>query len=49
MAILLLIGGLALLLAGGEILVRGAVNVAAKFKVSPMIIGLTVVSMGCSV
>jgi cation:H+ antiporter len=48
MAILYVIGGLILLLGGGEVLVRGAVNIAARFKVSPMIIGLTIVSLGTS-
>ena len=42
------IGGLILLLGGGEVLVRGAVSIAARFRVSPMVIGLTVVSMGTS-
>ncbi len=48
MTVLMLIGGLILLLGGGEVLVRGAVNVASRFHISPMIIGLTIVSFGTS-
>lgn len=46
--ILFLIGGLILLVAGGEILVRGSVGLAKRFNVSPLIIGLTIVSFGTS-
>ena len=46
---LLLIGfGLALLGAGGELLVRGASRLAALSRVSPLVIGLTVVAFGTS-
>lgn len=45
---LLLIAGLALLIAGAEALVRGASRVAAAVGVSPLIIGLTVVAFGTS-
>jgi cation:H+ antiporter len=49
MTILLsLIGGLALLVLGGELLVRGAVQAAARLGVSPLVIGLTVVGFGTS-
>lgn len=48
MAWLMLIGGLALLLGGGELLVRGAVQLAERFGISPMVVGLTVVSFGTS-
>lgn len=45
----LLIGcGLVLLFAGGEALVRGAVLVAARARVSSLMIGLTVVGFGTS-
>jgi cation:H+ antiporter len=44
----MLIAGLALLLGGGELLVRGAVQIAERFHISPMVIGLTVVSFGTS-
>jgi len=43
-----LILGFALLVAGGEALVRGAVSVASKFGVSPLLIGLTLVGFGTS-
>ncbi|MCG6122201.1 MAG: calcium/sodium antiporter [Microvirga sp.] len=44
----LLAAGFALLLAGGEYLVRGAVTVARAFGMSPMLIGLTLVGFGTS-
>jgi cation:H+ antiporter len=40
--------GLALLAAGGELLVRGAARLAARFGVSPLVVGLTVVAFGTS-
>lgn len=40
--------GLGLLLFGGEMLVRGAVDVARRLGVSPLIIGLTIVAYGTS-
>ncbi len=40
--------GLALLLGGGELLVRGAADLALRFKISPWIIGLTIVSFSTS-
>lgn len=40
--------GLALLIVGGGILVRGASELAAKFGISPMIVGLTIVGFGTS-
>jgi cation:H+ antiporter len=43
-----IIGGLLLLVAGGESLVRGAVSVANKLGISVIIIGLTIVAMGTS-
>jgi cation:H+ antiporter len=43
-----LIGGLALLMAGGEALIRGAVLLARRLGVSPLIIGLTIVGFGTS-
>ena len=45
---LLIVFGLLLLLTGGDVLVRGAVGIAKRFKVSPLIIGLTIVSFGTS-
>lgn len=43
-----LIGGFILLVAGGDLLVRGAVQVASRFGVSPLVIGLTLVGFGTS-
>lgn len=43
-----LIAGLGLLVAGGEALVRGAAALAARWGVSPLLIGLTVVGFGTS-
>lgn len=40
--------GLALLFAGGELLVRGAVALARRLGVSPLLIGLTLVGFGTS-
>ncbi len=45
---LALVGGLVLLVVGGELLVRGAVRVAAHLGVSPLVIGLTLVGFGTS-
>ncbi len=46
--ILLIVPGLALLIAGGEWLVRGASRLAAALGVSPLVIGLSVVAFGTS-
>lgn len=43
-----LIAGLALLVVGGDILVRGAVRVAGLAGLSPLVIGLTLVGFGTS-
>ncbi|MDH3474331.1 MAG: calcium/sodium antiporter [Rhodospirillales bacterium] len=43
-----LIAGLVLLAVGGEYLVRGAVTVARRLGVSPLVIGLTLVGFGTS-
>jgi len=43
-----LVAGLILLVGGGELLVRGASAMAATFRVSPLVIGLTVVAFGTS-
>jgi cation:H+ antiporter len=45
---LMLIGGLALLVVGAKLLIDGALVIAAYFKVSQVIIGLTVVAIGTS-
>jgi cation:H+ antiporter len=46
--ILLLILGFVFLIAGAEVLVRGAVWIANLMRISPLIIGLTVVAFGTS-
>lgn len=49
MSVYMLIGvGLALLVIGGEVLVRGASSAARKLGVSPLVIGLTLVGFGTS-
>ncbi|ASR53350.1 sodium:calcium antiporter [Blastomonas fulva] len=45
---LFLLLGLVLLIGGGDVLVRGAVRIAERLRLSPMLIGLTVVGMGTS-
>ncbi|WP_262694900.1 calcium/sodium antiporter [Kordiimonas aquimaris] len=48
MAYLEVIAGIILLVVAGDFLVRGAVSVAHKAGISPLIIGLTIVSIGTS-
>jgi cation:H+ antiporter len=45
----LIVFGIVLLVAGGEILLRGAVGLATLLRVTPAVIGLTVVAAGTSV
>lgn len=49
MAILLIVAGFVGLLIGGELLVRGAVVVAERLRISPIVIGVTLVGFGTSV
>ncbi|WP_372422131.1 calcium/sodium antiporter [Salinarimonas chemoclinalis] len=46
--LLLLLAGLVLLVLGGDLLVRGAVEAATRLGVSPLVIGLTLVGFGTS-
>ena len=46
MQYILVAAGLCLLLFGGEMLVRGAVDLARRLGVSPLVIGLTIVAYG---
>jgi cation:H+ antiporter len=46
--VLMVIGGLVLLVAGGELLVRGAVALAERLGVTPLVIGLVIVGFGTS-
>src|SRR5690606_23489734 len=48
MAIFMFILGLILLVVGAELLVRGAVQVAFRVGISPLVVGLTVVAIGTS-
>ena len=48
MSYLLIAAGLALLLIGGEAVVRGSVALAGRLGVSPLIVGLTIVGFGTS-
>ena len=48
MTLVLFVIGLGLLIAGAEVLVRGASRLAAGVGVSPLVIGLTVVAFGTS-
>ncbi len=43
-----LIGGLIILILSGDYLVKGAVSIASKFKISPLVIGMTIVAFGTS-
>lgn len=47
-AVLLVAAGLALLIVGAEVLVRGASALAAALGVPPVVVGLTVISVGTS-
>lgn len=44
----LLLGGFVLLITGGDLLVRGAVQIAERIGISPLVIGLTLVGFGTS-
>lgn len=46
--VLLFLGGLVIVVLGAEMLLRGATRIASMLGVSPIIIGLTVVSVGTS-
>jgi cation:H+ antiporter len=48
MTLLLFFAGLVALVAGAELLVRGASKLALSFGISPLVVGLTVVSFGTS-
>lgn len=48
MSFILLLVGFIFLIKGADYFVEGSSNIAKKFKISPMIIGLTIVAMGTS-
>jgi cation:H+ antiporter len=43
-----MLGGLVILVAGAEVLVRGSVGTALRFGLTPLLIGLTIVAFGTS-
>lgn len=45
---LMVLGGIVVLLTGGDILVRGATALASKMGVPPLLVGLTIVAFGTS-
>ncbi|WP_326538515.1 calcium/sodium antiporter [Pseudorhodoferax sp.] len=47
-ALLLFLGGLAALVVGADLLVRGASKLALGFGISPLVVGLTIVAFGTS-
>lgn len=47
-SILMVILGLTVLIVGAESLVKGASQLALSFKISPLVVGLTIVAMGTS-
>nr|WP_252726966.1 calcium/sodium antiporter [Paracoccus sp. C2R09] len=44
----MVLGGLILLVVGGDLLVKGAVNLALRLGITPLVVGLTVVAFGTS-
>ena len=48
MDILILLAGLGVLVAGGEFLVKGAVGFSSAMKISPLVVGMTIVAFGTS-
>lgn len=48
-ALMLVAAGIALLVYGGELMLRGAVRLATLWRLSPAVIGLTVVAAGTSI
>jgi cation:H+ antiporter len=45
---ILLVVGLAVLILGADLLVRGASRIAFRFKISPLVVGVTIVAFGTS-
>ncbi|MCW5900649.1 MAG: sodium:calcium antiporter [Flavobacteriales bacterium] len=48
MDVVLTIVGLVILVVGADLMIRGAVDLALRARISPLVVGLTVVSMGTS-
>jgi cation:H+ antiporter len=49
LSIVILFIGLAVLILGGDFLVKGSSSIALRLKISPLVVGLTVVAFGTSV
>jgi len=47
-ALTLSVAGLAILIMGAEFIVRGGTSLAARFRIPPLVIGLTIVAVGTS-
>ena len=47
-SVFLLVVGLIVLVVGGELLVRGAASIALRLRLSPLVVGLTIVAFGTS-
>jgi len=48
MDVIFFIVGTAILLTSGDFLVRAAISISFKLKISPMVVGLTVIAFGTS-
>jgi cation:H+ antiporter len=48
LALLYVFGGITWLLLGGDVLVRGALSLSARARISPLVVGVTVVAVGTS-
>ena len=44
--LLFLFAGLFLLVLGGDFLVKGSTNLALRMRISPLVVGLTIVAFG---
>ncbi|MBC2778447.1 calcium/sodium antiporter [Parasphingopyxis marina] len=47
-SLIVLVAGFAILVVGGELLVRGAVQLAARARVSPLLVGIVIIGFGTS-
>ncbi|HBD20137.1 MAG TPA: sodium:calcium antiporter, partial [Arenimonas sp.] len=48
MTLILFLAGLALLIVGADVLVRGASRLSLRLGIAPLVVGLTVVAFGTS-
>lgn len=48
LSVLMLVGGIIILVVGANLLISGAVAIAVRFGVSPLLVGLTIVAWGTS-